>query len=267
MTKEYEGTCYIGVVGPEVVPITAATSIIAIERNEDDGIPQFIAATKGFVARQTIINNFIASEHDFLLLLDHDMIFEPDTLSKLRAHKMPYVSGYYMRRQLNPLYSVWFEPFDGDWPFTPVLWEPERGMLHELGASGWGCILVHREVIEGTRKKVLKGEWDVLEDDMDVWPYDLEAVMKGEEQIRPLRADKGDIIGSDIRFPFYAKAAGYTLYGDPDVRPKHVAQYPISPDDFSGMSVGKLAELQHNAKKHIDTKKHELRERLQMVAA
>ena len=264
--KEYEGSCYIGVVGPDSIPILAATSIIQIERNEDDGVPQFIAATKGYVARQSIINNFLQSEHDFCLLLDHDMTFPADTLQKLRSHKLPFVSGYYMRRQFAPLYSVWFEPFSGEWPHKPFLREPERNKLHELGASGWGCMLVHREVIEETRK-ILKGEWDVIEDDMDVWPYDLAAVMRGEEQIRPLRGDKSDVVGSDIRFPFYAKAAGYTLYGDPEVRPAHITQYQLSPDDFSARSIGEITELQVGADAQIEKQRERLRQQLAAVTA
>lgn len=248
--KKYEGTCYIGVVGPETIPVLAVTSIMQMERRDGDGIPQFITATKGYVARQTLINNFMASEHDYILLLDHDMIFEKDTLERLRSHGLPYVTGYYMRRQFGPMYSVWFEPYSGEWPHMPFLHEPEKGRLYELGASGWGCILIHRDVIESTRK-ILKGEMDVIEDDMDVWPYDLAKVLNGEEQIKPLRGVKYECVGSDIRYPFYARAAGYTLMGDPDVRPKHLLQYPLSPDDYSGQTIGSVVEMMTGAVEHV----------------
>ena len=257
--KKYKGTCYIGVVGSETIPVLSVTSIMQIVRRDDDGVPQFVTATKGYVARQQTIDNFMESEHDFLLLLDHDMRYEPDTLERLRSHEKPYVSGYYMRRQYAPMYSVWFEPYNGEWPHKPMLYEPERESLHELGASGWGCILIHRKVIERTRKKVLKGEMDVIEDDMDVWPYDLRAVSAGEEILIPLRGIKHDIIGSDIRYPFYAAAAGFPLYGDPDVRPRHGLMYWLSPDDFSSMSVAQVAELQASAKKHVGEKRDKIR--------
>lgn len=260
--KEYEGTCYIGVVGGDTIPVLCVTSIVQLDKREGDTPPQFISATKGFTARQMIINKFMETDHDFLLLLDHDMIFEADTLEKLRSHKLPYVSGYYMRRQLAPIYSVWFQPFSGFWPFNPLLDEPPRNKLMELGASGWGCILIHRDVIHKTRKKILKGELDIIEDDMDVWPYDLKAVMAGKEELRPLRVDKTDIIGSDIRYPFYAKAAGFTLYGDPEVRPKHMINYPLSPDDFSGTNIGALAELKESANEKIGSRRKEIQQML-----
>lgn len=249
--KTYEGTCYIGVAASESIPVKAMTSIISMTRQEGDNPPQFVSATKGYVGRQMLINKFMESEHDFILLLDHDMIFEDDTLERLRSHKLPYVSGYYMRRQFAPMYSVWFEPYDGKWPLMPFLQEPRKGRLYPLGGSGWGCVLLHRDVITATRKKVLKGEWDVIEDDMDVWPYDLEAVKRGDEEIRPLRGVKSDIVGSDIRYPFYAKAAGFQLMGDPEVRPKHILNYPLSPDDYSGQTIGSIADLREQANEQI----------------
>lgn len=238
---DYEGTCYIGVVGPDTIPNLAVISIMNMQRREGDASPSLIAATKGYEARQQHIDRFMDSEHDFILLLDHDMIFEPDTLEKLRSHKMPYVSGYYMRRRYAPIYSVWYEPFR-QWPMRPYLADPPTDELVPLGASGWGCILLHREVIQKTRERVLCGEPDVIEDDMDVWPYDLAKIMRGEERIRPLRGIKSPI-GSDIRYPFYAYHAGYQLYGDASVRPRHIANYPITADDFASQSIGGLAGM------------------------
>jgi hypothetical protein len=257
------GSCYTGVVGPEHDIGVCRDSIHNITRRPGDTPPAFIRATKGYEAREMHIARFLESDHAFLLLLDHDMIFPPDTLERLRRHGRPYVSGYYLRRRYAPIASVWFDPFEGVWPMKPFTDDPAPGQLHELGASGWGCVLIHRSVFEGVRP-LLKGEGFVLEDDMDVWPYDLERVIKAvsalhkatddidsewdestrnyirykatklHKELRPLRATK-DIVGSDIRFPFFAKQAGFTLWGDPDVRCGHVLNYPLSPDDYSGM--------------------------------
>ena len=207
-----------------------------------DSPPYFFKGTKGYELRQMHFNKFIDSEHDFILLLDHDMTFPADTLKRLRAWGKPYISGYYMRRQFDPIAPIWFEDNPEDqWPAEPYVRDPERGRLHKLGGSGWGCVLIHREVIQNTRK-LLKGELDVIEDDMDIWPYDLDTVFQALEtgdidtlrsEIRPLSYDKRPV-GSDIRFPFFAKQAGYQLWGDPDVRCGHILYYPLSPDDFTG---------------------------------
>ncbi len=245
-------TCYIGVAGSDMDIGICRDSIQQIVVPEGSEL-WFNRATKGYEARQAHFNRFIDSEHEWLLLLDHDMVYAPDTLERLMAHGVPYVSGYYLQRRYRPLVPVWFHPFDGQWPLRPFLAEPERGRLHPLGGSGWGCILLHRSVVTGVRATVLKGEWDVLEDDMDVWPYDLSVITKALEagdietlrrEFRPLRGrfDRQPM-GSDIRYPVLAQTAGFQLYGDPDVNPAHVVSYPLAATDYTGQSAATYAAL------------------------
>ena len=200
--------------------------------------------TKGFDARQAHIELFRRSNKDAILLLDADMKFEPDTLEKMRSLGLPYVSGYYMRRTYQPIYPVMFEynKYD-EWPFEPMTRHPTE--IEPIGASGWGCVLIHREVFYAV-EPLLKGEPFVIEDDMDVWPYDLEGMIKAigdlnntddmqeikriarylKKEFRPLSGTKENV-GSDIRFPYFAKQAGYDLYLHPDVTPGHMLNYPI----------------------------------------
>ena len=286
LNNRYEGPVYIGVVGPEEENGVCRDSIENIQRREGDSRPVYIRATKGFEARQIHLDNFKReARYSFLLLLDHDQIFPPDTLERLRSHKLPYVSGYYMRRRYQPIMPVWFTAGKpGVMPMYPMTSEPERGKLHPLGASGWGCILVHREVIEAVQP-LLKGEAEIIEDDMDVYPYDLPRIMtaiKGlealaeskpepvnlypameahiealREEIRPLRVMK-DNVGSDIRFPFYARLAGYQLYGDPDVRCGHMLNYPLSPDDFATTEEEYKAQLRKQWNGAVNEEKRQI---------
>lgn len=259
--KKYEGTCYIGVVGPENENGECRDSIYGIQIRRDDIIPQFIRATKGYEARQMHLNNFMASKQDFCLLLDHDQIFPENTLERLRSHGLPYVSGLYLRRRFAPMCPVWFEDAPaGTLPMKIWTRIPDKDTLYPIGASGWGCVLIHRDVITATRK-LLKGEPDVLEDDMDLYPYDLgnvfqslrgldalsEANMRWEitrpvfreyiktlkEELKPLRGKK-DVVGSDIRFPFYAKLAGFQMMGDSGVSCGHMLNFPLIFSDYSG---------------------------------
>jgi len=248
--KKYEGTVYLGAVGSGIEHAICRDSIQRIEMRQGDTGVHFIRATKGYEARQSHINIFLQGGHDFILLLDSDMTFEPDTLEKLRSHKKPYVSGLYMRRNWQKLGTVWYRPFTGSFPFEPWVGKVSDG-LHEIGASGWGCILIHRDVILAVRE-LLKGEWEVLEDDMDIMPYDIRQIMRAinglnklckktekidtievkayvdvlRAEIVPLRCDRG-MVGSDIRFPFFAQLAGYQLLGDGSVRPGHVVDFPL----------------------------------------
>lgn len=255
--KVYTGSCYIGVVGNENENGQCRDSIEGIERKKSDTPPQHIRATKGFEARQMHLNNWYENtKHPFMLLLDHDMIFPPFTLARLRAHKLPYLSGLYMRRNYNPIAPVWFELGEpGQLPMKPWTAPTQDRTLYRLGASGWGCILIHRDVVTATRK-LLKGEPEIIEDDMDLWPYDIKTVLKSlaalrqygngsigfmearkhieilASEIRPLRGMK-DGVGSDIRFPFFARLAGFEMIGDAGVYCDHMLNYPLNPNDYN----------------------------------
>lgn len=265
--SKYTGSCYIGVVGGEMENGLCRDSIQAIKKRRYDEGPYFIRATKGFEARQMHLNNWYDNtKRPFLLLLDHDMIFPENALERLRSHGLPYVSGWYPRRTL-PTAPIWFnnnEP--GHLPFLPMSSIPEDNSLLPIGASGWGCMLIHRDVVTAT-KKILKGEPEIIEDDMDVLPYSIKKIVKAinildnglskgtltAEQARkqvdtlkaefvPLRAVK-DNVGSDIRFPFYAKLSGFQMYGDSGVKCWHMTNYPIKWEDYTMQSGIQIREL------------------------
>jgi len=258
--KKYQGSCYIGVVGSETENGQCRDSIAAIQKRRYDEGPYFIRATKGYEARQTHLNKWYeGTKRPFMLLLDHDMIFPPNTLEQLRTHGLPYISGWYPRR-LVPTLPVWFDNGEpGVMPMRPMTAIPEDRALYPIGASGWGCILIHRDVVTATRK-LLKGEPDIIEDDMDIYPYNLGKLLQARKaiidslsgkpitqkraaraletivnEIRPLRGVK-DSVGSDIRFPFYAKLAGFQLWGDSGVRCHHMVNYPIKWEDYTMQS-------------------------------
>jgi hypothetical protein len=285
--KKYEfKSVYIGVVGSELEVGDCRDSIQNMRRLPGDSMPVFCRATKGYEARQTHFDKFLSEpQFDSILLLDADQVFPVDTLERLRSHGVPYVSGYYLRRRFNPIVPVWFVKGPrGQWPLMPMTQDPPRGKLIPLGASGWGCTLIHREVVEATQAQMRK-EQLVLEDDMDVWPYDLDRIMGAirglqaliavhpsehttwpaleehtrvlAEEIRPLRC-RHDQIGSDIRFPFFAREAGYTLMGDPEVRIGHMLNYPLSPDDFTALGPAIASDLKKRALKEMGEERRQI---------
>jgi glycosyltransferase involved in cell wall biosynthesis len=240
---EYKGSVYVAVVGSVQENGICRDSIEGITLREKDARPHYIRATKGYEARQMHLNNWYENtKHPFILFLDSDMIFPQNTLERLRAHKAPFVSGFYMRRTIQPVCPVWFERNEpGVMPMRPMTALLEKNKTYPIGASGWGCILVHRDVITAM-KPLLKGEPEVLEDDMDVYPYDLQEVLAGREQLKPLRGVK-DTVGSDIRFPFFANLAGFPLLGDTGVCPQHMTDYGITIDDWLGQPASAIRDL------------------------
>jgi hypothetical protein len=267
---KYEGSCYIGVVGSEMENGECRDSIGNIQRRSGDSLIRAIRATKGYEARQMHFVEWLTkSDHKFMLLLDSDQVFPAHTLERLRSHALPLVSGFYMRRRYDPIAPVWFENTGGTFPLKPWITKVEKDTLYPIGASGWGCMLIHREVAQKVAE-LLKGEDLVIEDDMDVYPYDLDKVLgaiheiknlsaggqSGEfikerlveisatlnEEIVPLRG-VNDQVGSDIRFGFFAKKAGYQMMGDTGVMCSHMLNYPLSCFDFGLLPDEPMANL------------------------
>lgn len=258
--KICSGTVYIGTVGSELEHGQCHDSMMQMVKRPGD-VMQSIRATKGYEARQQHFDNFIESRADFIFLMDADMIFPENTLERLRSHGLPYVSGLYMRRMYAPIAPIWFRSAPKG--VMPLKWwtgQIEPNKLYPIGASGWGCVLIHRDVVLAVRD-LLKGERDVIEDDMDVYPYDLARIVKAikilrksaddfdessqiavelavtvlEQEIRPLRVIKSNV-GSDVRYPFYAKLAGYQLIGDSGALCGHMLNYPLKPSDYQGFA-------------------------------
>jgi len=282
--KEYTGSVYVCTTGSDTEAGYCRDSIDTLYRRNGDSDINFGRGTKGYESRQVHLNRFMASNHNFIFLMDADQYFPQDALERLRSHKLPYISGLYLRRDAEHLAAVWYRPFTGKWPMEPWIGNIERGKLHPIGASGWGCMLLHREVVEAVRK-VLKGENEVLEDDMDVYPYDLKRIMAAinglreladlkpppstllpalehhtkalEEEIVPLRADN-ETVGSDIRFPFFAKLAGYQLYGDPDVRCGHNINFQLEPDHLGQFTEEIEQQARASMHKRVQAKRREL---------
>lgn len=213
---------YIGIVGPTTISVNAVLSIGNILRQPEDSSPRFTQATKGYEGRQLHINRFLdETDHSHILLLDHDMIFPEDTLERLRAHEVDFVSGYYLRRRIAPMVSVWYEEFDGNYPMMPYMNLPPKDQLVPLGGSGWGCSLMSRKMLEDIRENHLHGQWEICEVPMNVWP--------DGSSCRPGNLNP---IGSDLRFPMIALRAGYQLWGDANVAPTHEITYQLSLSDI-----------------------------------
>lgn len=232
LDQRLEGSVFIGVATSTMQHAKAFRSIASIQRRPGDFGPVLATGTKGYEARQSLLEQFLESHHDFLLYLDGDMLFPVEALERLRAHGLPCVSGLYYRRVWEPtMFPIWFEDDPQfRWPMMFMRELPQTGRMYRLGATGYGCWLIHRSVFEAVAP-LLKGEGFILEDDMDVWPYDLAKVLTGEEQLRSLRGTK-DIVGSDLRLSFFIRQAGFIIWGDPVISCGHIVDYPLSEDDW-----------------------------------
>ncbi len=231
-----DGTVFIAEAGNELALKESMMSIMEIVRRPGDSLPKFGAGTKGIEVRENHIADFLASDHDFILMLDGDMQFPPDILERLRSHGLPFVSGHYTRREAAGVNHVWYEDDPlYQWPMMPFRGDPLPGHLYRLGATGFGILLIHRSVFEAVRR-LIKREPFCYQHDMAVWPYDLDEVEAGRESLRRLRGQSAGDVGADIRFCFYARQAGFTLWGDPAAACGHYVNYAMGMRDWRATS-------------------------------
>lgn len=171
-------------------------------RDEDKKIIKF--GSRGDLARMYLGDKFLESDYDAILLIDLDMIHPPDLLERLRAHDVDMVSAHYFRRHINPMRSVVsLITDDNTWPYPPLINIPDDG-LHEIACTGFGCVLIKREVVEAVMSMLPPGS-----PPFSLGPMPEEA----NGQHGPF--------GSDFNFFMRARRAGYKLWLDASLESSH----------------------------------------------
>lgn len=164
---------------------------------------------RNFVARSVVES---MPDTDWVLFIDSDMGFDPDTADRLIAAadpvERPIVGAlcFVLRCQsVGPLHSFNYQVFPtmyrlaetGDEIGVAPWVNYPRDQLVEVDATGAGCLLVHRSVLEA-----IGGDWF--------------------EQITVTREDGVKVkFGEDISFCLRAKAAGFRTFVDTRVKTSH----------------------------------------------
>ncbi len=174
------------------------------------------------------------------LLIDDDMVIEPDALERLLSHKKDVVAGLCTRRNDPPIPNMRY--FNDDEGATSTIWEWPEGKLVEVHAVGTGLMLVSKNAFE----QVAQAYFDCL------WEKDFYQLPESRvEQLRKVRmaafdkdktcywfrclpTPKGDIeMGEDVTFcHLLRKYCDIPIYVDTSVQPGHLGQYPYAIRDF-----------------------------------
>lgn len=157
-----------------------------------------------YMSRDTLATKAISAEADFVLWLDSDMVFEPDTLKKmlavLEAHpEIDILTGLYFRRT-KPYTPVIYDKLDIDeqdrCTYTEFKDIPEG--LFEVGGCGFGCVLMRSEVF-------------------------LDVQSKYGQMFAPIGRT-----GEDLAFCWRARSCGCKIYCDPSIECGHVGYTVIT---------------------------------------
>ena len=175
------------------------------------------------------------------LLIDDDMVVEPDALLRLLSHKKDIVTGLCTCRTDPPMPNIKF--FEQDTGMFRQIWEWPANSLVEVGGGGTGLMLLSRHVLE----QMAQAYFDCL------WEQDFYGLSGARlEKIRAARLKKfdepekmcfwfrflpnpdGNIeMGEDMGFCYIArKYCGIPTYCDTSVQPGHIGKYPFGIKDF-----------------------------------
>lgn len=160
-----------------------------------------------YTSRDQIAKKALLDEADLIMWFDSDMVFNPDTLIrmlKLIDEGNDMVTGIYYRRT-PPFSPVAFKTMDLNEDGTAFDWtefdEIPDG-LFEVGACGFGCVLMKTEIFVAVFAK-----------------FGL--------MFTPIAN-----CGEDIAFCWRARQCGYKIIADPSISLGHVGYTIISKDFF-----------------------------------
>lgn len=187
--------------------------------------------TRGDITRMSLCDHFLENrEYDAILLLDLDMVHPKNLLEGLREHDVDMVTAHYWKRK-TPMESI---IGTGDkWPYLPLKEPFPTSGLMEVSTTGFGAVLIKREVIQGVSGLIPKGEHP-----MAIGPV-------------PELANGEVAMGSDMRFFYYARQSGYKLWLDCGLESLHACNIWLSrwlygkirEEDYEAGELAKIEEL------------------------
>jgi GT2 family glycosyltransferase len=143
--------------------------------------------------RNSIVQRALELDCTHLIFLDADMVYPPDTITKLLGHDKDIVGALTFKRWPN------FEPllFAGE-PYKMILIDPIPDGLVKVTATGTGCLLIKTSVFE------------------DIYPWFYFSKHEGKP------------VGEDINFCYDAVKAGYSVYVDTAIRTEHLCNTRVN---------------------------------------
>jgi len=213
LARKFDRDQQLDVIAPDVLSVPCGSGVL-------------ITPMRNYMAKLFLDG----TPHEWLLICDTDMGFEPDAIHKLLASALadpdrPIVGGL--------CFAVMTAGYDGmgGWrqAIVPTMYRLgvvagtdrksfcyygpyERDAMVQVHGTGTAFLLVHRSVLETLREK------------------------HGDNWFSQVRDDVGDTIGEDITFCLRAGAAGYKIFVNTAVRTSHHKRVWVTEDDYLAVS-------------------------------
>lgn len=144
--------------------------------------------------KNDIIKKAIELDVTHVFIVDCDMEFPADSITRLLAHNVDMVGGLYYKREF-PKSPIIRQERDGKL-YVPERWEEDK--LFKVFSVGGGFLLAKVKML-----KDIKYPW-----------FSIENVWNGQE------------LGDDVYFCKKINDAGYTVWCDPTIPITHIGDFP-----------------------------------------
>lgn len=206
----------VGYISPGQVATLFHESMMTMLRQDEriTKIHSIISGPRIASARNDIIREFLKTENEWVLLLDSDMVFEPNLLDTLlgsaNARIRPVVGGLCFGGgrvgvPFPTLYAL-TDPKDHGGKLTRVISDYPKDALCKVDATGAACLLIHRKVLQDMGDKYK----DMPDGYSNPHPWFAESVHRGHEY------------GEDWTFCIRLKQMGVPLYVNTAAKLGHV---------------------------------------------
>lgn len=199
---------FIAIPSMDQVPAQFAQSLATLNKVDGECLVSFQIGSLIYHSRDALARKAIECDADYILWLDSDMVFAPDTLAKLLEDRESgdIISGLYFRR-VHPFSPVLFDKLDiengkCDWSG----FEKIPNEIFEIGGCGFGCVLMRTDII-------------------------FEIASRFHELFSPIGS-----VGEDLSFCWRARQCGYKIVCDPRITLGHVGHHVVTKEFFETYS-------------------------------
>ena len=182
----------------------------------------------------------LSGEHDSLLFIDSDMLFDPDDAIKLFRRPEPVVAGLYAAKLLgNGQINAHF--VDETKPIKFGAWADR---LYPLKRVGGGFLRIKVDFLKRMIRE-LKLPY-VRSGPMFVWPFFMPAIIEEDGERRYLT--------EDYAFAWRCEQMGEPILGDTSFRLYHLGDYTYGWEEATGQHVPRSRNLLYHVKAAIQPK-------------
>jgi GT2 family glycosyltransferase len=162
-------------------------------------------------SRNTLTRQFLASDHQWLFMVDADMTFDMDALEQLLdaadPSDAPVVGGlcfgYSSEEGPFPTMYEWDPVAEG----TRVIYDQTDSGVYPVDATGAAFLLVHRAVFENNRRD-------------EPLPWFRQSIIRDR------------LVGEDVSFCLDLRQAGVPIFVHTGVKTGHVKQFTWNEDNY-----------------------------------